>query len=385
MDPQPLKKATIHDVAKLANVGCSTVSRALNEWKQSSIKPATRERILAAAAELRYRPSPMAQQLKSRKSRVVAVVQMGSSEQVTPVTGTPAISLSANDAIGGATSVLDPIGYRVAPFSFMSPEQAEKTLIELFWAGHFDAVLFPFKGLNSLAEQLAREGCIVITPSPPKKGVSNLYQVPARSLQLDPMPPIEEVIRQGRTRILFTFTVPEKASKVYSRELRSGKLRFESSGEREIHSQIDSIVEMVLSRNIDAVITGDEFFGWEIFRALNQCGVDVPERVTITGNADIRHMFKPLPILYFLYAERFQFTRAMAIRLIEILTKEHRMNFEVPRSFLPYEPVLQVLSPSEFTTAARAELRRERLLGQIEAQVLGLRPPQKQGSLKVSR
>ena len=46
--------ATLKDVAKLANVDVSTVSRALNNT--SYVHPETKERVYAAARELGYRP-----------------------------------------------------------------------------------------------------------------------------------------------------------------------------------------------------------------------------------------------------------------------------------------------------------------------------------------
>src|SRR3954465_9965517 len=46
------------DVAKLAGVSHQTVSRVINGSPQ--VRPATRERVLAAMAELDYRPNPAA-------------------------------------------------------------------------------------------------------------------------------------------------------------------------------------------------------------------------------------------------------------------------------------------------------------------------------------
>lgn len=64
--------ATLKDVAKLACVDVSTVSRALNNT--SNIRPDTRARIYAAAKELGYRPNVMAQALRQGKSHTIAVV-----------------------------------------------------------------------------------------------------------------------------------------------------------------------------------------------------------------------------------------------------------------------------------------------------------------------
>lgn len=63
---------TLKDVAKLANVDVSTVSRALNNT--SYVHPDTKERIYAAAKELGYRPNAMARALRQGRRHVLGVV-----------------------------------------------------------------------------------------------------------------------------------------------------------------------------------------------------------------------------------------------------------------------------------------------------------------------
>jgi DNA-binding LacI/PurR family transcriptional regulator len=64
--------STAHDVARRAGVSQSAVSRAFTEG--ASVAPATRERILAAARELGYRPNAIARTLITRRSRIVGLV-----------------------------------------------------------------------------------------------------------------------------------------------------------------------------------------------------------------------------------------------------------------------------------------------------------------------
>ena len=65
--------ATLKDVAKLACVDVSTVSRALNNT--SYVHPDTKERIYAAAKELGYHPNVMAQALRQGKRQSFRFVQ----------------------------------------------------------------------------------------------------------------------------------------------------------------------------------------------------------------------------------------------------------------------------------------------------------------------
>ena len=64
--------ATLKDVAKLACVDVSTVSRALNNT--SYVHPDTKARIFAAVKELSYQPNVLAQGLRQGKRHTIGVV-----------------------------------------------------------------------------------------------------------------------------------------------------------------------------------------------------------------------------------------------------------------------------------------------------------------------
>ncbi len=67
-----MASTTIADVAERAGVSTATVSRVLAGL--GGARPATRERILAAASELGYRPSGIARSLKSRTTRTFGLI-----------------------------------------------------------------------------------------------------------------------------------------------------------------------------------------------------------------------------------------------------------------------------------------------------------------------
>lgn len=64
--------ATLQDVAHLAGVNPSTVSRVLNG--KSVISPETRERVLAAIEKLDYHPNSLARSLASGQAGAIGVV-----------------------------------------------------------------------------------------------------------------------------------------------------------------------------------------------------------------------------------------------------------------------------------------------------------------------
>src|SRR5690348_9509447 len=65
-------RSTIHDVARAAGVSPTTVSHALNGRGQVDAR--TRERVIQAARELRYRPNRHAQHLRTGGGHTIVLV-----------------------------------------------------------------------------------------------------------------------------------------------------------------------------------------------------------------------------------------------------------------------------------------------------------------------
>jgi LacI family transcriptional regulator len=74
--PQRRTHVTIHDVARGANVTVGTVSKALNG--SGSLRTETRERVIAVARELGFRPNVLAQSLHRGKSLTVGLISTDS-------------------------------------------------------------------------------------------------------------------------------------------------------------------------------------------------------------------------------------------------------------------------------------------------------------------
>ncbi|WP_239127711.1 LacI family DNA-binding transcriptional regulator, partial [Asanoa siamensis] len=98
----------MHDVARLARVSVSTVSYVLTGARP--ISQATRDKVLAAMAELDYQPNAMARGLATRRSRIVGLLMpidergLGATETAF-VTGAAAAASAA-----GYHLVLSPVG-----------------------------------------------------------------------------------------------------------------------------------------------------------------------------------------------------------------------------------------------------------------------------------
>lgn len=65
-------KLTIRQIAKLAGISRSTVSRVLND--HPNVNPQTRERVLQVIADTGFRPDPIARSLSSRRAGIIGLV-----------------------------------------------------------------------------------------------------------------------------------------------------------------------------------------------------------------------------------------------------------------------------------------------------------------------
>lgn len=108
------KQATLHDVARLANVSHQTVSRVINN--SPNVAEDTRQRVLAAIIELNYRPNRAARSLITGRSQTIQVIIF----EETYLTPIPAIVSEANG-----------LGYRVG-LSVLRHEHTQEEMRDLF-------------------------------------------------------------------------------------------------------------------------------------------------------------------------------------------------------------------------------------------------------------
>jgi DNA-binding LacI/PurR family transcriptional regulator len=122
-----VRRASILDVAALAGVSASTVSRSLRG--HSSISAATRQRVLEAARELSYSASPQASGLASGRTRTIGVV-------VPFVTRWFFVNV-----VAGAYEVLHEAGYDVLLYHLGTAQSRDRFFERMPLARRVDAVL----------------------------------------------------------------------------------------------------------------------------------------------------------------------------------------------------------------------------------------------------
>lgn len=86
----------VREVAAAAGVSRQTVSRVLND--HPSIRPATRERVLSAMADLNFRPNRAARMLTTARSRTIGVLAASASSLFGPASSIDAVEQAAREA-----------------------------------------------------------------------------------------------------------------------------------------------------------------------------------------------------------------------------------------------------------------------------------------------
>ncbi|WP_439828605.1 trehalose operon repressor TreR [Aeromonas enteropelogenes] len=143
------KKLTILDIARLAGVGKSTVSRVLNQ--DPKVKQATRERVEQIIAEHSFVPSKSARAMRSQSQQVVGIIvsRLDSS--------------SENQAVRGMLETLYQRGYdAVLMESKFSPAKVQEHLAVLERRGVDGIILFAFNDLDYDAMAPLKEKLVLV-------------------------------------------------------------------------------------------------------------------------------------------------------------------------------------------------------------------------------
>ncbi|AJR09217.1 trehalose repressor [Photobacterium gaetbulicola Gung47] len=145
------QKLTILDIAKLAGVGKSTVSRVLTN--DPKVKPATREKVEQVIRESGYVPSKSAQAMRGGSAKVVGIIL---SRLDSP---------SENKAVSGILDVIYKAGYdAVIMESQFSAEKTNEHLAVLQKRNVDGVIVFGFSGCDlSRIELLGHKAVVIAT------------------------------------------------------------------------------------------------------------------------------------------------------------------------------------------------------------------------------
>jgi len=147
--PSPGRRVTIHDVAARAGVSQPTASLVLSNHPRARVAALTRQRVLAAAAELGYRPNVIARSLTRRRSFALGVI--------VPDVRNPFVA----DVVHGAERVAADAGYAVLLCDQQTSDIGKH--LEILRSRQIDGILLDAVGAATLpADALAGVNVVLI-------------------------------------------------------------------------------------------------------------------------------------------------------------------------------------------------------------------------------
>lgn len=272
------KQATLHDVARLANVSHQTVSRVIND--SPNLAEETRLRVREAIEALNYRPNRAARSLITGRSQTIQVVDF-SATYLTPI---PAIVNEATE-----------LGYRIG-VSILRDEHTRldlRDLLDDLTSRLVDGLLFFAVNdeLDSVElDRLCRGVPYVQLGGNPIAGTAGVLTDHAAGMSLV----MDHLISAGHRRIAelsgpLYFYDARIRHQTYLKKMEEARLGAGSFLEGDFsaetaHGLACQLVES--GQDFSAIVCANDDTALGTIRALHACGIRVPEDVSVTGFDD---------------------------------------------------------------------------------------------------
>ena len=145
----------IVDIAKKIDVSHTTVSRVLNNRSTGFVSDQTRQRVMAAAREMGYRPNLMARALRGAKTETIGLAVPGFFKHIDPV------ELTAREA-----------GYRMHMAAHHRNPKDFRRVLEDFLVHNVDGILIHsiVEGVGEILREVAPDKPIVLCSEEPIEG-----------------------------------------------------------------------------------------------------------------------------------------------------------------------------------------------------------------------
>lgn len=331
------RRPTQVDVARRAGVSQAMVSYVVNGSADVPVAEATRQRILAAIAELGYVPDSSARRLRTRKTQTIAVV-------IPDITNPfyPAFQRGIQDGVGEH-------GYDVLTYNTDADAETEARCLRSVQQGQVDGLIAVLFHQTALAlRPLLDRGIAVVRLEATRKAAG---EWPIDNLYVDSVAASREIvsylIARGHRRIALIAgrRGPRPARAIgYVQALGEHGIALDDAlvreGEfREAEAQAAMRELLALSSPPTAVYAANDMMAIGAMMAVREVGLRVPEDVAIAGFDDIPTARYVSPALTTIA----QHPERLGARAAELLLE--RLNGDVPEhgrcEAMPYELVIR--------------------------------------------
>ncbi len=271
--PRADKRVTAADVARSLGLSRATVGFVLNNTPGQTISEATRQRVLAEAARLGYRPHTAARALASGRSRIVLLV----------LPDWP-LEHSMRTNIDEASLTLDRAGYSLVTTTPHPDGQA----VPLWQSLSPDVVLSMTPLSDERYREIAASGAAVLVP-----GRGGTDTDADRRFADGPRVQVEHLLERGRRVIAFAGPSDARLAELarQRRELADRTLRDRTGAGLACAAEVDegnvaALVADWAGRGVDGVVAYNDDVAALVLAAALRQGIAVPERIAIVGHDD---------------------------------------------------------------------------------------------------
>lgn len=287
--------ATIKDVAKLANVSISTVSRVINNY--DNVKPETRQAVLDAIKKLNFKPNKLAQSLSSNAFPAIGVVSLSrfSNEAFLPIVlqaigevtenkGYEIVLNTSKNEDEEIKKCISLIESRIVQGFIILSSKINDLLVEKLYEMQFPFVLLG----RSMNERLANEIYSVDTDNytDSKEAVKYLFQIGHRRIGFI-HGPLKYVVSQDRLNGYID---------AHKEALLPVDYSIIKDGGYTIIDAYRATKEILKNPSIpSAIFVNDDLKAIGAYRAIIEAGLKIPDDISILGhnNYEISQILSP--------------------------------------------------------------------------------------------
>ncbi|WP_433748858.1 LacI family DNA-binding transcriptional regulator [Falsibacillus pallidus] len=287
---------TIKDVAKMANVAPSTVSRVIANHPRISDK--TKKRVREAMEQLGYHPNFIARSLANQSTRVIGLVMPGSAEVFFQNPFFPTV-------LRGLSEGADEKQYALQLTTGKTDEEIYEGVVQMVQGGRVDGVVLLYSKVEDKLMMYLKERCFpFVMVGKPFKFVEEITHVDNDNFRAT-KEAAEHMLDLGHERIAFiggdlnlVVTIErllgyEKALREAGHPLRDDYIiheEFLREGGREAVNEL-----MNLEEPPTALIVADDLMALGVLNTLDEMNIRVPEDISIISfnNVLMAEMSKP--------------------------------------------------------------------------------------------
>jgi len=297
-----LAKVSIKDVAKMAGVSPTTVSRVINN-SDHPVSDTTRIKVEEAVKKLKFEPNRLAQGLSSNKSNIIGVVVHDISDDY------------FSELLKGIESVLYGEKYIVNIYNTYRDVEKELMAVDMLRSNKADAVIFTGgslldddynKNINAIIGQLRNDGSIIVGVTPHPFAMVN-FEIgnisAARKVT-------NYLFNKGHREIAYV-NGPEILNTSYQRyrgvlqAFKANDLRFDYNllfnGDFTFAGGRKAALKVIRKiANISAVVAANDETALGLLWELKNQGYSIPEDISVVGIGDIpsaKFSYPPLTTL----------------------------------------------------------------------------------------